>query len=45
MSEFVWHWRNGEKKIYTQRIDLAEQALKKGILVMGIRMKPSMVEP
>ena len=41
MSEFVWHWRKGDHKIYTQRIDVAEQALKDGMLVMGVRIKPS----
>lgn len=44
MSEFIWHWTNGNNKIYTRRIDVAEKAMKEGILVIGIRTKPSMVE-
>ena len=39
MSEFVWHWTNGNKKIYTRRLDIAEKAMKEGALVMGIREK------
>lgn len=41
MSEFVWHWRKGEHKIYTRKVDVAEQAMRDGALVMGVRMKPS----
>ena len=43
MSEFVWHWTSGNSKIYTRKIDVAEKAMKEGILVMGIRVKPSIV--
>lgn len=38
MSEFVWHWVDGDKKIYTRREDVAEKALKDGKLVIGIKM-------
>jgi len=40
MTEFVWHWTKGNKKIYTRRSDLAEQAMKEGFLVMGMKRKP-----
>lgn len=40
MTEFVWHWTKGNKKIYTRRSDLAEQAMKEGFLVMGVKRKP-----
>jgi len=44
MSEFVWHWTNGNSKIYTQKTDIAEKAMKEGMLVMGIKMKPRIVK-
>jgi hypothetical protein len=40
MSEFIWHWTKGNKKIYTTQVDQAEQALKEGFFVMGSRLKP-----
>ena len=40
MSEFMWHWTKGNKKVYTMRVDQAEQAMKEGLFVMGFRLKP-----
>jgi hypothetical protein len=40
MSEFIWHWTKGNKKVYTTQIDRAEQAMKEGFFVMGARVKP-----
>ena len=40
MSEFIWHWTKGNKKVYTMQVDQAEQALKEGFFVMGSRLKP-----
>jgi hypothetical protein len=39
MSDFIWHWTNGNKKIYTTQVDQAEKALKEGFFVMGSRLK------
>ena len=41
MSEFVWYWTKGERKIYTRKTEIAEKALKDGLLVMGMRIKPN----
>jgi len=41
MSEFIWHWTKENIKIYTRNIEIAEKALKEGLLVMGERAKPS----
>ncbi|MEM4258967.1 MAG: hypothetical protein QXL17_07460 [Candidatus Thermoplasmatota archaeon] len=38
MPEFMWHWTQDNKKIYTLQIERAEQAMKKGFLVMGVRV-------
>ena len=43
MSEFIWHWTKGNSKIYTKKTDIAERAMKEGMLVMGIRAKPNIV--
>ena len=34
MSDVVWHWRKGDKRIYTRRDDVAERAMRDGFLVM-----------
>jgi len=44
MSDFVWHWTNGEKKIYTRKTEVAEKAMKDGMLVMGMRVKPNIIK-
>ena len=44
MSDFVWHWTNEGRKIYTRNTEVAEQALKKGMLVMGVRVRPNIVK-
>jgi len=44
MTDFMWHWTKGNKKVYTLRTDLAEQALKEGLLVLGARINPTMMK-
>ena len=44
MTEFIWHWTKGNKKIYTKRTDVAERAMKEGFLVMGIKERPHILE-
>ncbi|MFO7678251.1 MAG: hypothetical protein R6V50_07720 [Thermoplasmatota archaeon] len=39
MTEFIWHWTKGNKKIYTLDTDIAENAMKQGYFVMGVREK------
>jgi len=43
MSDFIWHWTNGNKTIYTKRNDIAEKAMKEGMLVMGTKIQPGIV--
>jgi hypothetical protein len=43
MPEFIWHWTKGNKKIYTTKVEIAEQALKEGCFVMGARLNPQTV--
>lgn len=44
MSEFIWTWRKGDTKVFTKNTDAAEQAMKEGNLVMGMRAKPSILK-
>jgi hypothetical protein len=44
MSEFIWTWRKGGTKVFTKNTDVAEQAMKEGQLVMGMRVKPSILK-
>lgn len=44
MSEFIWHWSNGDKKVYTRKTEVAERAMKKGFLVMGMKAKPDIIK-
>jgi len=44
MSEFIWHWTNGNNKIYTKNTEVAEKAMKEGMLVMGHKVKPNIVK-
>ncbi|MBU0496412.1 MAG: hypothetical protein KKC68_09600 [Candidatus Thermoplasmatota archaeon] len=43
MYEFVWHWNSGDKKIFTRKTEVAEKAMKDGFIVMGVRLKPSIM--
>ena len=38
MEDFIWQWSNGNSKIFTRKISVAEQALKEGKFVIGKKM-------
>jgi hypothetical protein len=44
MSEIVWYWTNGNNKIFTKNTEVAEEAMKKGMLIMGKKAKPNIVK-
>jgi hypothetical protein len=44
LSEFLWHWKKGNSKIYTKKSDVAEKAMKDGVFVVGIRIKPKILK-
>ena len=44
MSEFIWYWTQGSTKIYTKNTEVAEKAMKEGMLVMGRKIKPSILK-
>jgi hypothetical protein len=41
MIEFIWYWTIGEKKVFTQNTEIAEKAMKDGLLVMGKMTNPN----
>lgn len=44
MSEYIWYWKRGNSKVYTKKTDVAEKAMKDGMLVMGRRVKPTVIK-
>jgi len=44
MTDFIWWWSEGDKKIFTRNIEVAEKAMKEGLLVMGMKPRPNPVE-
>jgi hypothetical protein len=44
MAEFIWHWTKGDSKIYTKKTDVAERAMRDGLIVIGKRVKPSIIK-
>ncbi len=44
MTEFIWHWTKGNSKVFTRRTDIAEEAMREGKLVMGVKVKPNIIK-
>jgi hypothetical protein len=44
MTEFIWYWNIGNSKVYTRKTEVAEEAMKNGILVLGKRVKPNIIK-
>jgi len=44
MSEFIWYWTKGNSKVFTKKTEVAERAMKDGMLVMGRKIKPSILK-
>jgi hypothetical protein len=44
MSEYIWYWTKGNSKVYTKNTEVAEKAMKEGMLIMGKRVKPSIIK-
>ena len=44
MSEFIWCWTKGNSKVYTRNTEVAEKAMKEGMLVMGTKVKPNIMK-
>jgi hypothetical protein len=44
MTEFIWYWTKGNSKVFTRKTEIAEKAMKEGKIVMGMKIKPSVVK-
>jgi len=43
MSDFIWYWNKGNKKVFTKNTEVAEKAMRDGIFVMGKKIKPNII--
>ena len=44
MSDFIWYWNKGNKKVFTRNSEVAERAMKDGSFVMGKKIRPNIVK-
>jgi hypothetical protein len=44
MNEFIWHWTKGDSKIYTRKTDVAERAMREGMLVISKKIKSNIIK-
>ena len=44
MTEFIWHWKKGDSKIFTRNTEFAEKAMKEGLIVICKKIKPNIVK-
>jgi hypothetical protein len=44
MSDFIWYWTKGNSRFFTRNTQIAEKAMKDGILVMGRKVKPNILK-
>jgi hypothetical protein len=44
MSDFIWYWNKGSRTIYTKNTDIAEKAMKDGLLVMGKKIRTNIIK-
>ena len=45
MSEVIWHWTDGDKKIFTRKIDIVDKAMNKGYYVMPKIIASHVIKP
>jgi hypothetical protein len=44
MADFMWYWTKGNSRFFTRNTQIAEKAMKEGILVMGRKVKPNIIK-
>ncbi|UCE38680.1 MAG: hypothetical protein JSW00_05480 [Thermoplasmata archaeon] len=45
MAGVVWHWTNGDKEIFTKRIDTVDKAMQEGYYVMPMMVSSHIFKP
>jgi hypothetical protein len=43
VSDYIWHWTNGNSKIFTRRNDVAEEAINNGFVVLIKKTKHKII--
>ncbi|MBN2603214.1 MAG: hypothetical protein JXA91_03670 [Candidatus Thermoplasmatota archaeon] len=43
ITDYIWHWTNGNSKIFTRRNDVAEEAIKNGFVVLVKKTKHNII--
>jgi len=44
MTDFIWYWTKGNSRFFTRNTQIAEKAMKQGILVMGRKIRPNIIK-
>jgi hypothetical protein len=45
MSGIIWYWTNGDKKIFTKKIDIVDKAMSEGCYVMPMMVASHIFKP
>lgn len=45
MSGIIWHWTEGDKKIFTRKIDIVDKAMNEGYYVMPMMVASRIFKP
>ena len=44
MTDFIWYWTKGNSRFFTRNTQVAEKAMRDGILVMGRKIRPNIIK-
>ncbi len=44
MTDFIWYWTKGNSRFFTRKTEVAEEAMKEGELVLGMKVKPNIIK-
>ena len=45
MSGIIWYWANGDKKIFTRKIDIVDKAMSEGYYVVPMMVQSHTFKP
>ena len=45
MSGIIWYWANGDKKIFTRKIDIVDKAMNEGYYVVPMMVASHIFKP
>jgi hypothetical protein len=44
MNDYIWYWKKGDTTFFTRKSSEAEKVMRNGHLVMGKKVKPSILK-